>query len=96
MTKLVLLLVSILVIYANARHIHHKENVEDKWENEVQEVEERAAIKKENTDVPVDIIRNIKPNRFVPINNAIFFMGYLPCQDGFKRDFMGVCREVWD
>lgn len=52
MTKLLLLLVSILVIYANARHIHHKENAEEKWENEVQK-EETAVIKKESGDVPV-------------------------------------------
>ncbi|KAJ0180648.1 hypothetical protein K1T71_004052 [Dendrolimus kikuchii] len=47
-------------------------------------------------EVPIDVIQNIKPSRFVPINSALFFINYPPCENGFERDVLGVCREVWE
>ncbi|CAH0721806.1 unnamed protein product, partial [Brenthis ino] len=46
-------------------------------------------------DTPVDIL-HLKQTRFVPLNRESFFKTYEPCEDGFKRDALGICREVWD
>ncbi|CAH4037285.1 unnamed protein product [Pieris brassicae] len=47
-------------------------------------------------ELPMDIYRNMKANRFVPINNVMFFKIYDPCMNGLKRDVVGICREVWE
>ncbi|CAG4911564.1 unnamed protein product [Colias eurytheme] len=51
----------------------------------------------ENGDViPMNVLFNVKLNRFVPVNNPLFFKFSEPCQNGFKRDARGICRDVWD
>ncbi|KAM3963092.1 uncharacterized protein ACR2FA_002857 [Aphomia sociella] len=56
--------------------------------------EDPAAV--EIIEKTADEIRNVIPTRFVPINDAMFFKSYPPCEEGFERDLHGVCREVWD
>ncbi|CAH2241238.1 jg3301 [Pararge aegeria aegeria] len=53
-------------------------------------------INNERPDIPINIFRNLKPSRFVPLNSDIFFKSIEPCKDGFQRDVLGICREVWD
>ncbi|OWR47520.1 hypothetical protein KGM_212125B, partial [Danaus plexippus plexippus] len=43
-----------------------------------------------------NILQTLKPTRFVPLNSPQFFKISEPCKDGYKRDAMGICREVWD
>ncbi|XP_041977153.1 uncharacterized protein LOC121731662 [Aricia agestis] len=50
----------------------------------------------EQPDIPLDFLQNVKPSRFVPINSALFFRRFEPCQEGYQRDVLGICREVWD
>ncbi|XP_063378336.1 uncharacterized protein LOC134665335 [Cydia fagiglandana] len=108
MTKLyiVVLFVSALV-FTNARHLHPHEvvplarhqDVEEPCEHGAKKALKTAPSREEyiNVEVIDEISRNIKPNRFVPLNNQIFFMGHMPCpEEGFKRDYLGICREVWD
>ncbi|CAF4938038.1 unnamed protein product [Pieris macdunnoughi] len=54
------------------------------------------SISTETKSEDLDIYRNMKPNRFVPINNVMSFKIYDPCTNGLKRDVVGICREVWD
>ncbi|XP_063360007.1 uncharacterized protein LOC134649218 [Cydia amplana] len=106
MTNLIVLLLVSTLVFTNARHIHPPEepharhqDVEDICEHGAKKALKTAPMGEEyiNVEVIDEIPRNIKPNRFVPLNNPIFFMGHTPCpEEGFKRDYLGICREVWD
>uniref|UniRef100_A0A2A4K0E2 Uncharacterized protein n=1 Tax=Heliothis virescens TaxID=7102 RepID=A0A2A4K0E2_HELVI len=93
MAKLFLLVVLLAVcVVGYAKHVHPRNTIR---------LEEESAVDGEQiaTDIdgmPIEVIRNIKPSRFVPVNNVLFFMRYPPCDEGFERDLLGVCREVWD
>ncbi|KAJ8725773.1 hypothetical protein PYW08_003956 [Mythimna loreyi] len=88
---LFLVVLSAILAVAYTKHIHPRNMVhtdEDAVNDE--------PIPTDINGMPIEVIRNIKPNRFVPVNNALFFMRYPPCEEGFERDLVGVCREVWD
>ncbi|CAH2086266.1 unnamed protein product [Euphydryas editha] len=79
----------LLGVFSQARHIHPVKD-SDELQNKM--------IFEEINDIetgPIDVL-NLKPTRFVPINNVLFFKSFEPCEDGFKRDVLGICREVWD
>ncbi|XP_061712492.1 uncharacterized protein LOC133521504 [Cydia pomonella] len=106
MTKLIVLLFVPALVFTNARHIHphgdphaSHQAVDELCEHGAKKALKTVPIKDEyiNVEVIEEIPRNIKPNRFMPLNNQIFFMGQMPCpEEGFKRDYLGICREVWD
>ncbi|XP_063531633.1 uncharacterized protein LOC134742420 [Cydia strobilella] len=106
MTKHIVLLFVSTLVFTSARHLHphgdtheRHQDVEELCEHGAEKALKTAPIREEyiNVEAIEEISRNIKPNRFVPLNNPIFFMGQMPCpEEGFKRDYLGICREVWD
>lgn len=37
------------------------------------------------------------PYRFAPLNRDYVYKVGVPCkEEGYKRDVIGICREVWD
>ncbi|XP_047988894.1 uncharacterized protein LOC125228387 [Leguminivora glycinivorella] len=102
MIKLIVLLFVTVIVFANARHIHphgdtHARHHDVELCKDGTEKDGEAAEIREYVEVIEKIPRNVKPNRFVPRNDPIFFMGHMPCpEEGFKRDYLGICREVWD
>nr|AON96629.1 hypothetical protein [Bicyclus anynana] len=85
--KIVFVLLAFVVV-CQARHIHP--GYFDPEEVLFEEINNGGA------DMPIEVYRHLQPSRFVPLNSAIFFKSIEPCEDGFKRDVLGICREVWD
>ncbi|RVE47977.1 hypothetical protein evm_007385 [Chilo suppressalis] len=82
-----------LAIMANAFHVHpHIVKKLDDSE-EMEKIEEDAA--KDTDGIDIVDIQNVKQNGLVPVNSALFFKVYAPCEDGFERDAFGICRDVW-
>ncbi|KAJ8722570.1 hypothetical protein PYW07_003750 [Mythimna separata] len=93
MAKFLLLVVlSAILAVAFTKHIHPRNMVP----TDEDAVNDSEPIRTDIDGMPIEVIRNIKPNRFIPVNNVLFFMSYPPCEEGFERDLVGVCREVWD
>ncbi|KPJ06210.1 hypothetical protein RR48_14652 [Papilio machaon] len=90
MIRLVLIITALLVVFGNARHIHPSE----KREGDIDPLllESRVIVE----SVPNDVAPNYQSSGFVPMNNILFFKVFPPCEEGFRRDILGVCREVWD
>ncbi|CAK1545254.1 unnamed protein product [Leptosia nina] len=80
--KAVVILVVITIVVIEGRTIRSGEGVERK--------------NNDFANIPMEILLKMKPNRFVPINNVLFFKISEPCEDGLKRDAIGICREVWE
>ncbi|KAG6452723.1 hypothetical protein O3G_MSEX007769 [Manduca sexta] len=93
MSKIVLLLVLLCGVMCCGMHIHPRGAVHTEGEMTHDEMREPVT---SDDGIPIDVLRNLKPTRFVPINSVLFFKSYPPCEPGFERDLIGVCREVWD
>ncbi|KPI91618.1 hypothetical protein RR46_15122 [Papilio xuthus] len=87
MYRLILTIVALLGV-GNARHIHPSET------RDVDPLVLESSVIMES--VPNDVAPNYQSSGFVPMNNILFFKVFPPCEEGFRRDILGVCREVWD
>ncbi|CAK1581739.1 unnamed protein product [Parnassius mnemosyne] len=89
---LILVVFALFGVFGDARHIYVPESLN--LDADLTNMEPKVDAEKFSTDM---MRNNIKPNNgFVPMNNIIFFKTYPRCGNGFKRDVLGVCREVWD
>ncbi|CAH0604825.1 unnamed protein product [Chrysodeixis includens] len=94
MAKLMIfVLLSVVCGVAYSKHVHPR-NIMMQAEEEL-ELQENP-IPTDIDGMPIEVITHLKPSRFVPVNNVLFFTHYPPCEEGFTRDILGVCREVWD